>query len=122
MPELSSSVTQSGYTTYLIDIYQHWNEYPNARRGTLFDGAIRQVLRQCALPEPALRWAPGGGFGAAECQPGAESWSERRVPLGAVADRAAALGGPAKPKLLRAGRLGAEAGRGPGDAAHCDPA
>ena len=61
MPELASPVTQSVYTYYLIDIYRHWNEYPNARRGTLFDGAIRQVLRQCALPEPALRWAPGGG-------------------------------------------------------------
>lgn len=62
MTNLNSPGIQNVYVTTLIDIYQHWNDYPNtARRKILFDGAISQALQSCGLPKPKLQWDANGG-------------------------------------------------------------
>ena len=62
MPQLSDSTTQDLYCGYLFDIYKHFKEFSVAQKKLQFEGAIKVVFQQCAIPAPRIGWGDDGGF------------------------------------------------------------
>lgn len=60
MPSLSDLGVMQSYANIAVDIYRHASRFGAEHRRMQFEGAMRQALRTCGIPEPRIEWIDGG--------------------------------------------------------------